>query len=207
MGLTIHYSGRITNKQKLLLLIEELEEISKVHGWDYHVFEREFPYQDSETFTLSESLTKYDEEHDGKLYGIGFVPDGCDPVSITFLSNGRISGPMQLQCWGDSTDEKEREMLYGTFTKTQYADVEVHKMVIGVFRYLNNRFLTDLKIYDEGEYWETNDDKLLTENFARNTALISDFAGVLRENNRQESETVEEYLERVIREFRNKNHQ
>jgi hypothetical protein len=205
MGLTIHYSGRITDKHKLPQLIEELEEISKVQGWDYRVFEREFPHQHSETFTLSESLTKNDEEHDGKLYGIFFVPDGCDPVSITFLSNGRISGPMQLQCWGDSTDEKERKMLYGTFTKTQYAGEEVHKRVIGVFRYLNNRFLSDLKIYDEGEYWETNDEKLLTENFRRNTDLINSFARALRENNRLENESVDEYLERIIREFRNKN--
>ena len=46
MGLTIHYSGRITDKKKLPLLIEELEEISKVHGWKYHIYETEFPAGD-----------------------------------------------------------------------------------------------------------------------------------------------------------------
>lgn len=204
MGLTIHYSGRIADTQKLPQLIEELEEISKVHGWDYHVFEREFPDMDSKSIRLDNSLTVDDEAFDGNLYGIWFVPLNCDPVSITFLSNGRLSGPMQLQCWGKSTDEKEKEMLYTTFTKTQYAGVEVHKMVIGVFRYLNNRFITDLKIYDEGEYWETNDDALLVENFRRNTELINGFVGALSESHRQEGESVEEYLERVIREFRNK---
>jgi hypothetical protein len=111
---------------------------------------------------------------------------------------------MQLQCWGESTDEKEQEMLYTTFTKTQYAGVEVHKLVIGVFRYLNNRFLTDLKIYDEGEYWETNDEILLVENFKRNTDLINSFVNALNGNQKQEGESVEDYLERIIREFRNK---
>ena len=107
MGLTIHYSGRIADKKQLPQLIEEIEEISKVHGWKYHIFETKFPKGE-----LAE------DEYDGLLYGICFTPSDCDTVSISFLRNGRMCGPMQLQCWGNSTDLTEREMLYNIFSKT-----------------------------------------------------------------------------------------
>lgn len=190
MGLTIHYHGRIADKQKLPQLIEELEEISKVHEWDYHILEREFPSGDYP-----------EDEHDGNLYGILFNPPGSEPVSFTFLRNGRMCGPMQLNCWGESTNEKERRYLYMISTKTQYAGSEIHKMVIRIFRYIVPRFLSDFEMMDEAEYWETNDSKLLEENFRRNTELINGFADALSENTNHEGEGIETYLERVIREF------
>lgn len=194
MGLSIHYSGRMTDKSKLPRLIEELEEIANVHGWDYHVFEREFPQRD-----FSE------HEHDGNLYGILFSPPGCEPVSITFLSNGRMSGPMQLTCWGESHDETEQRYLYLISTKTQYAGVEIHKMVIGIFRYLNKQYLTDFELIDEGEYWETNDEELLTRNFKKNADLINSVASALENNRRNEGEDIEAYIERVIQQMHDKN--
>ena len=190
MGLTIHYHGRIADKQKLPQLIEELEEISKVHGWNYHILEREFPIGDYP-----------EDEHDGNLYGIVFSPPGSEPVSFTFLRNGRMCGPMQLNCWGESTNQKELGYLYMNSTKTQYAGSEIHKMVIGIFRYIVPRFLSDFEMMDEAEYWETKDDKLLAENFRINTELINGFADALSENSKHKGENIESFIERVIREF------
>ena len=193
MGLTIHYSGRITNKQKLSLLIEELEEISIVHGWKYHIFETEFP------------TGHYpDEVHDGNLYGICLIPPGSEPVTFAFLRNGRMCGPMQLSCWGNSTDETERKYLYMNSTKTQYAGAEIHKMVIGVFRYVVSHYLSDFVMMDEAQFWETGDENLLIENFKRNTELINDFTEALCMNTKREDEDIDAYLERIIREFRGK---
>ena len=49
MGLSIHYSGRIADKNTLPQLIEEVEEIATVHGWKYSIYEREFPVSESVT--------------------------------------------------------------------------------------------------------------------------------------------------------------
>jgi len=191
MGLTIHYSGRITDKQKLPLLIEELEEISKVHGWKYFLYETEFP------------IGYYsDDEHDENLYGISMNPPECEPVAFSFASNGRLCGPMQFSCWGDSTDESERKYLYMNSTKTQYAGAEIHKMVIGIFRYVVSRYLTDFVMMDEAQFWETGDENLLVENFIRNTELINSFTEVLCANSQREDEDIDAYLDRIIREFR-----
>ncbi len=193
MGLTLHYNGRIADKNRLPQLIEELEEISKVHGWKYHIFGPLFP-------------TNYfpDDVNDGNLYGISMNPPGSEPVAFSFTSNGRMCGPGQFSCWGNSTDETERKYLYMNSTKTQYAGSEIHKMVIGIFRYIVPRYLTDFKMIDESEFWETGDEKLLEYNFKRNTALIEGFRIALDQNHRREGEDIESYLERVIREFREK---
>jgi len=190
MGLTIHYQGRIADKQKLPQLIEELEEISKAHGWNYHILGRKFP-----------TGVYLEDEHDGNLYGILFNPPGSEPVSFTFLRNGRMCGPVQLNCWGESTNEKELGYLYLNSTKTQYAGSNIHKMVIGIFRYIVPHFLADFKMIDEAAYWETNDEKLLEENFRRNTELINGFADALSESQAHEGEEPETFIQRVIREF------
>ena len=202
MGLTIHYHGRINDKLKLPQLIEELEEIARVHNWEYQIFENEFPLKSiSKGIKKAATPTKFD----GLLYGILLIPPGSEPVSFTFLQNGKMCGPMQLQNWGDSTKAKERKYLYMNFTKTQYAGPEIHKMVIGLFRYIVDHYLKDFEMIDEEEFWETNDEKLLHENFRRNTALINGFVNALKTNAKHDEEDVETFIIRVIKEFRERN--
>ena len=190
MGLTIHYHGRIADKQKLPQLIEELEEISKVHGWKYHIFGTEFPKGDCP-----------DDVNDGNLYGICLNPPECEPVAFSFTNNGRMCGPGQFSCWGNSTDETKQKYLYMNSTKTQYAGVEIHKMIIGIFRYVVSHYLIGFEMKDEAKFWETSDEKLLVENFRLNKELINSFAETLQTNTPHEDEDVETFLERIIREF------
>ena len=233
MGLSIHYSGRIADKNTLPQLMEEMEEIAIVHGWKYSIYEREFPGLSSESATLSGALTNKNEEHDGKLYGIEFTPEGSEPVSLCFLSNGRMSSIMQLACWGEFNEEKTMVLynaevsedgkveirseelkhtaedfnryLYLCSTKTQYAGPRAHEMIIAVFRYINKTYLAEFRMVDEAEFWETGDEELLLKNFEFNTALINGFAASLTENTKHKDESLDSYLERIIREFRKKN--
>ena len=39
MGISIHYSGRITDKRRLPQLIEEIQEIATVHNWKSQIYE------------------------------------------------------------------------------------------------------------------------------------------------------------------------
>ena len=223
MGVSIHYSGRITDKNKLPQLIDEVEEIASVHNWKYNIYEQKFPV--NETINLS-------DHHDGKLYGIDFTPEGSEPVSICFLSNGRMSSIMQLFCRGEFKEEKtivissanvtdqgeleiqrEEETLtsadYNKYlckcsTKTQYAGPEMHAMIIGVLRYVSKQYLSDFNLVDESQFWETNDKVLLKENFARNAAIIEGFGCVLAENQRLADEDWDSYIQRIIKAFRSK---
>ncbi|MGE5395293.1 MAG: hypothetical protein ACM3P1_11145 [Candidatus Saccharibacteria bacterium] len=78
--------------------------------------------------------------------------------------------------------------------KTQYAGIDIHRNVIQLFRYLNEKYLADFTLTDEGEYWETNDETVLKENFKRYTDLIDGFSLILECNVSEKGENVESYL-------------
>ena len=44
MGVSIHYSGRITDKNKLPQLIDEVEEIASVHNWKLLLSDKKYYY-------------------------------------------------------------------------------------------------------------------------------------------------------------------
>lgn len=195
MGLSFHYSGRIANPDSLPFMIDEVVDICKVYNWKYKVFERQFS---------KDSIWK--EVHNEKLYGICFIPPGCEMVSISFLSNGRMSSATGLQFWGNSNDPKEKEFLYMISVKTQYAGIEIHRNIIQLFRYIDEKYLADFTMNDEGEYWETNDNQVLKENFKRYTDLIEGFSLALESQDREKGEDMETYLLRLAQQLHDRRH-
>jgi len=195
MGLSFHYNGRIADKKLLPRLIEDLEDIAKLHKWKYYILEREFPDE------LEPS-----EMHNQKVYGIFFTPPGCETVFVSFLSNGRMSSTLLLEFWGEATEEPESGYLYKLSVKTQYAGAEIHKLLMGIFHYLNKQYLIDFNLYDEGDYWEKDDDALLLRNFNRNAILIKSFKSVLQSLPIKEDEKPEDYISRIIKEIKHKQH-
>ena len=230
MGISIHYSGRITDKRRLPQLIEEIQEIAAVHSWKSQIYEQVFP-SDSEAVTSVDSVTT-DSTHDGNLYGIDFTPEGSEPVSVCFLSNGRMSSIIQLACWGKFREEehftviteewdadgktrsstekrmldqtKYNQMLCGCSTKTQFAGPDTHELIIGVLRYISNNFLSDFELRDEGEFWETDDSALLQKNFIRNGFLIESFRAGLTNTPRLPGEDLDSFIRRIASQINKK---
>lgn len=228
MGISIHYSGRIANKQHLPQLIEEIQEIASVHGWKSHVYENEFP---ATTEGVTQSDTLNNTEHDGLLYGIDFSPEGSEPVSVCFLNNGKMSTIMQLACWGSfekesqltiETDELDangewisstdslkldeaeyKRMLYMCSTKTQFAGSKAHELIIGVLRYISKTYLDDFKLTDEAEFWETGNRQTLENNFSRNGMLIKSFSKNLQSAEQMPDEDLDSFIRRIARGLKN----
>lgn len=187
MGLSFHYSGRISDPALLPGLIEEVRNVAEEFKWSYHIFEPAFPEGELEK-----------EGHDGKVYGIWFNPPECEPVSLAFLSNGRLSSPGLLMAFGDAVNPPESEYLYMVSVKTLYSGVENHRVVIHLLRYLSDKYLSDFKLMDEGRYWETNDPELLENKFIENHRMIDAFSEALRSAPRQYSGELLDYLEKII---------
>ena len=118
MGLSIHYSGSFNPSASLEEMVEEVVEIAKVYQWRYTVFETKF------------SERGFDEPYNEKIYGIMFSPPSCEPVFLSFLSNGRMSNETHLRFFGHSSDEQEQKYLYMLSTKTQYAGIKTHMLII-----------------------------------------------------------------------------
>lgn len=195
MGLTIHYSGRFNKNASLHEMIREVIDIVEACKWDYHVFEHDFPKKnDSE------------DSYNDSIYGISFTPPGCEPVWLCFLSNLRMSGPLQLQNWGNTTDPSEKEYLYMLFTKTQFAGEEIHKFIIELFKHLKKQdYFEDLQIQDEGEYWETGDENHLKERFDRYRYILDNVSFMLENVPKAGSESYETYFSRLLKIIHKKN--
>lgn len=49
------------------------------------------------------------------------------------------------------------------FVKTQFAPPDIHISIVKLLRFLQKKYIPDLQVIDEGEYWETGDRDLLIE--------------------------------------------
>ncbi len=190
MGLSIHYSGRFNPKASLSEMIAEVKDIADLYNWKYAVFNDSFP---------SDKLNKTTYSQD--IYGICFTPPKCETVFLSFLSNGKMSSPLNLQFYGNSPNADYKKYIYMLFVKTQYAGVEIHKLIVHLFKYLSDKYLLDFTVIDEGYYWETGDEKLLENTFKKYTALIENFTDSLEIYPRLVGESMEAYLERIFKQI------
>jgi len=188
MGLSIHYSGRIAKPGLLHELINEIEDIVSIHNWKYEVYERVFPENGFG-----------DPDYNQTIYGISFTPPECETIPVCFLSNGRMSSLIHLDFFGKRDKQLESKYLYMLSVKTQFTGVVAHQLIIHLFRYLSEKYLTDFKLIDEGKYWETNDVELLATNFKKINDLINSISSVVEYVPMQPGETIETYFERVLK--------
>ncbi len=189
MGLSIHYYGKFNSNAILSDLITEVKEIAEILKWDYKVFLNKFPEVDKEN-----------KSHDNKIYGINITPPECETVSICFLSNYRMSSIVHLKFYGNSTNPTERNLLYMLSAKTQFAGTNIHKMIIEIFKHLKSRaYFEEFHLTDEGEYWETNDEKLLELKFQENGKLLDSFLLAVETIPINQEEPFDKYFERILK--------
>jgi hypothetical protein len=193
MGLSIHYNGSFNAKASLQAMIEEVKDLAEIFQWKYNVYEKEFP---------ANNFGK--EQYNQKIYGISFTPPECETVWLCFLSNGKMSSPVHLQFYGNSKNKEEKEYLYMLSVKTQYAGMEIHKLIIHLLKYLSRKYLQDFNVNDEGEYWETGDEKLLQDAFNRYTFLIDSFTSSIKNYPIKQGESFEAYFERLLKQIHEK---
>jgi hypothetical protein len=134
MGITIHYEGKLNSE----LSYEQLVELSVNFA-----IKNEMTF---EQFTVPlKCLDRVSDEkewrYEGPVKGVKIIPsESCEPLWLEFDQN----------------------LVVQDFCKTQFADIEVHIWIIELFDALNQCF-ENLRIADEGEYWDTRDGNRLRE--------------------------------------------
>ncbi|MCG3165116.1 MAG: hypothetical protein POELPBGB_00877 [Bacteroidia bacterium] len=188
MGLSIYYSGRFNPKASLIEMIDEVKDITETEGWKYHVFEKEFK---------AKALGK--KTFDEDVYGILFSPPGSEPVTLCFLSNGKLCNPFIYDYWLKNKKSEEGFLIEGSFTKTQYAGVTVHIKVINLLRYVSGKYFSEFNVNDESKFWETGDEKMARKTFKEWDAMIDGFADALENLEPKKGETIEDAILRVAK--------
>lgn len=187
MGLSFHYSGTFNPTASLSEMVGEIEDIARIYKWKCTVYNVDFPSEDYP-----------DGNHDDKLYGISVTPPNCETFSLCFLSNRRMSSSSRLKFYGSSTSEDVKRLLYMLSVKTQYAGHQVHMILIQLLRYVGKKYLQELNVLDEGNYWETNDESQLIEIFKKYNRLLDHFTTAFESFPVNEGETIAQYFDRMI---------
>jgi hypothetical protein len=194
MGLSIHYKGNLRNKASLSSLMEEVKDIVKVHQWPFETYDSEFP------------LHRFGKKkHSNAIYGIRFTPPECETVSLCFLSNGKLVSFWSWHLFIKSLGKDHTLLEGGVSVKTHYAGETIHKMIIHLLDHLSKKYFRHFTMMDEGQYWETRDEKLLRQNFAALNGLIKSMGTAIQENPMNINEPFGKYFERLIREIHTRN--
>ena len=143
MGVTIHFEGQLTSEAAYQALVGLVSSIAEAKGWLTE------PIASGEV-TLLRVRDEEDWDYTGPVKGIVvYLHEDCDPVRLEF----------------------DRDLYLQEFTKTQFAGVQIHLDVLKLLKATQPLF-RNLKVEDEGEWWETEDTHILTEHFSRSQKAI-----------------------------------
>jgi hypothetical protein len=67
-----------------------------------------------------------------------------------------------------------------------------------LLKYLKPKYFFELSVYDEGQYWETGDEAVLSNIFDRYEAAFEIMDDALNNNTRNAGESCEDYVKRIL---------
>jgi hypothetical protein len=159
MGVSIHYRGRLNDLGQLASLCEELTDIAAAMGWQSSRLDDEWT-QPGDARLQSTPPGAWIHGHLG-LRGIQITPGSkSESLSFFFDREGNLRSPINMCLILDGTLDPEQAWIS---VKTQFASPEEHVWMVGLLKYLKKRYLSDLQVSDEGEYWETGNIQILKE--------------------------------------------
>jgi hypothetical protein len=175
MGISIHYQGKLNRPDMADEFCEELEDIARTMDWKYNVINDE---PDSKPFPVK---------------GIIISPhEKSEPLVFTFDPEGNLQNAFMLQFLGEEPD-----LTWYNHTKTQFAPIDVHIAVIKLLKYLQQKYIENLKVTDEGSYWETGDADLLKKKMDFLNVKMDELAGLLETLEIGKDETAETLADKI----------
>jgi len=141
-----------------------------------------------------------------RVKGVTIIPepDG-EAFSFTFDRDGAVRSLMGMISILDGSTEPEEAWVS---IKTQFVGPEFHTWVVGLLKYLKKKYMSDLEVRDESEYWESGDLDKLKEKMVFLYERI-DFLtnrlnrGVLGDTTVLSAEEIADRIERVLRDLDN----
>lgn len=157
MGVTIHYQGQLNHLEDLSKLVEELSDIARSMNWKFTQINR--------------------DDDNLEFEGIVLRPtEKCESISFLFDREGHLRNIADLVT---EQFEADPRLSYYICVKTQFAKIETHLWIVGLFRYLKKKYISNLEVTDEGEYWETGNIETLRAKREFLDRKINQLAGAL----------------------------
>ncbi len=160
MGMSIHYRGTLNYLGEIDALVDELTDIAETLGWDYTTLDED--WSKPNTATVAFKKGKVNIGGHLPLKGVSLQMHGsCGSTPLYFDAEGHVRCPIGMTMIHDGEVPSEEAWVS---VKTQERSCQTHVALVKLLRYLKKRYVCDLEVRDEGEYWDTGDRQKLEEN-------------------------------------------
>jgi hypothetical protein len=182
MGIVIHYKGKLNSADLIEDFCEEMEDISKSMEWKYNSFD-------------------FDEKDKTPVKGL-FIRPHPEAELLQFMidKNGYLRNALMLEHF-----QHDDDITFLNHIKTQFAPIDIHIAVIRLLKYIQQKYVTNLEVYDEGEYWHTEDTTLLKEKMLFLREKIDLFEGALNSIPFDPNESAESIADKIEEVFKKMN--
>ena len=201
MGITIHYKGTIKEFSKIEEFQNEMITICQAMNWEYRLCNEDLTKSFDATLVHTEKGTEIKGHI--PLKGITIVIDRNNG-GMNFLFNpaGKLTSFLTEIMIHDGSIKDEHRW---EFIKTQYGTVDSHVATVKLLRYIKEKFIPNLKVIDEGEYWGTNNREHLMGKRAFLAGKIAQFGKALSLIEFEGEPTTGEIIKKIEDVFRSMN--
>lgn len=157
MGVTIYYNGKLSDAGLVYELTREITDIASIMNWPCNTWDDDWSIKPSATIVNKEKKCEI-KGHLG-LKGVSFTPHpDCEAVNLTFDKHGILQDPRTLPLLLNGTI-KDKDTTVSV--KTQFAGADTHIAIIKLLQYIKKKYIPDLYVVDEGEYWQSENRQVL----------------------------------------------
>jgi len=157
MGITIHYRGKMQNIAHLPSLKDELIDIAETMNWEWHELDEDFSKPASARLVVDEGQAEITGHLPIKGLSINLHAD-CESLDLFFDKEGNLTGPLLFIMVSEGRIKAQEAFLS---VKTQFAPAEIHIAIVNLLRFLKKRYIPNMEVRDEGDYWNTSDKEKL----------------------------------------------
>ncbi len=174
MGVTIHYKGKLNSAESIDSFCDEMKDIAKSMGWKYSSFD-------------------FDGKDKEPLKGLIIGPhEKAEPLPFMVDKNGFLRNPFMLEI-----SKGDDEFTWFNHIKTQFAPIEIHIAVIKLLKYVQEKYISNLDVYDDGEYWQTGDEKILRGKIDFLNSAMDQLEDVLNSIEFEENSSAESIADKI----------
>lgn len=170
MGISIHYKGKIADSTRIDELCDELADIAQTMGWEWDTINNDVTVPSTARIENNGNGIEISGHLPLKGILLHLHPD-CESLTFLFEKHGCLCDMLTMI---GVTEGYAQPQNCSLCVKTQFAGPDTHIMIVKLLRYISRKYMPDLKVTDEGEFWEKNDEALLCRKFnAMNEKLDS----------------------------------
>ena len=153
MGVTLHYRGTLDDPRRLPALCDELADVAQAMGWSSVRIDDDYDVPLDARLNPGSGGARIDGNVG--LKGIVLTPDdGSESLWFCFDRDGQLRSLLGQVLILDGTFKPEESWA---FTKTQFSSPERHVWIVGLLRYVQKHYVSNLEVHDDGGYWDTGD--------------------------------------------------